>query len=666
MIAENSLLDDPVYQYSDRMRLRRRGIIAGVIGLVAVLVGAIPAVAATTSWATWQPLAGTAGAFTTTVQVAPHPALTATMTSDSRAGQVGVITGASTWLAEGTPIGAEYGSSRDQPYLNLRPRADNATSPSTTTYSFAAPTPTSGWAFALGDIDSDSVRIHAVAPDGHVLTAAEIGLRDLFNYCAPGVVGKPACTGAVGDVPTWDAATLTLTGNAAAADTNGSAAWFEPSTPIRSLSFIFTRRSGLPVYQTWFVSAANDIRGSVVDVDTGALGGVALALTDGNGTIVGRTTTAPDGTYSFPGFIATDGYRVSVTAPQGKIAVGETTTSVNLSSGNAEDVDFTVRDIVPSPVTGRVVDTEGNPIAGVVVTIDAQTRTTDADGRYLFDMVLDGLQEVTIAVPAGYAVDTAPPGFVVPADNEDLITLTDFVIEANPSLSGVVRWNGGGVPGVTVTAVQQGGGTLTTVTGADGGYTFPRLPAGNYTVTMTTPDGYAATSPLSRTAPVAEMDVTGVDFDLARLGALDGTVRTDGGEPVGGVVIDVSGPVSAQLTTGADGTYSLGSLPPGNYELIVRAPEGTTIVGAGTRSVMISDVGESVEGQDFTLAAAVVPPSPSPSPEPSTGSSNSNGSGRLPATGLGAETFAWAAGGAAVILLGATLLVVARRRAGRK
>ncbi|MCB8045343.1 carboxypeptidase regulatory-like domain-containing protein [Microbacterium oxydans] len=169
-----------------------------------------------------------------------------------------------------------------------------------------------------------------------------------------------------------------------------------------------------------------------------------------------------------------------------------------------------------------MVDTEGNPIAGVVVTIDAQTRTTDADGRYLFDMVLDGLQEVTITVPAGYAVDTAPPGFVVPADNEDLITLTDFVIEAKPSLSGVVRWNGGGVPGVTVTAVQQGGGTLTTVTGADGGYTFPRLPAGNYTVTMTTPDGYAATSPLSRTAPVAEMDVTGVDFDLARLGALDG------------------------------------------------------------------------------------------------------------------------------------------------
>lgn len=647
------------------MRFRRNGIITGAIVLVAVLVGAIPAAAAVTSWATWGLLGGTGGAYTTTVQVAPKPALTATMTSDSRAGQVGVITGASTWLSEGTPIGAKYGSSRDQPYLNLRPKADNATSPSTTTYSFAAPTPTSGWAFALGDIDSDSVRIQAVAPDGHVLTASEIGLRDRFNYCAPGVAGKPACNGAADDVPTWDAATLTLTGNAAAADTSGSAAWFEPSTPISSLSFIFTRRSGLPVYQTWFVSAANDIRGTVADVATGPLDGVALTLTDGNGSIVGRTTTAADGTYSFPGFIATDGYRVSVTAPDDKIAVGQTTTPVDLSGGNAEGVDFTVRDIIPSPVTGLVVDGDGNPIAGVAVTIDGQTTMTDADGRYLFDMVLDGPQEASIVVPTGYTLETAPPDFVVPADNEDLITLADFVIKANPSLSGVVQWNGGGVPGVTVTAVLQGGGTLTTVTGADGGYTFARLPAGGYTVTMTTPEGYVATSPVSRTEPVAGTDVTGVDFDLARLGAIDGTVRSDDGTPLGGVVIDVNGPGGPQhLTTDADGTYGLGSLAPGTYELIVRTPTGSSVVGPATRTVVISAVGESIEGQDFTLAAVVVPPSPSP--DPSTGNGNSNGNGRLPATGLGPETLAWAAGGAVVIILGATLLIVSRRRAGRK
>jgi len=653
------------------MRQRRNGVITGAIVLIAVLVGALPAAAATTTWASWDPLTGTGGAHTTRVQVAAQPAVTATVTSDSRAGQVGVISGASTWLSEGTPIGAKYGSSRDQPYLNLRPKADNATSPSTTTYSFATPTPTSGWAFALGDIDSDSVRIHAVAPDGHVLSAAEIGLRDRFNYCAPGVVGKPSCTGLATDVPSWDAATLTLTGNAAAADTNGAAAWFEPTTPISSLTFFFTRRAGLPVYQTWFVSAANDISGTVSDQVEGPLGGVALTLVDGNGTIVGRTTTAPDGTYSFPGFVAADGYRVSVTAPAQKIAVSQTTTSVNLSSGNATGVDFTVREIVPSPVTGLVVDVGGTPIAGIAVTIDGQTTTTDADGRYLFDRVDDGLQEASIVVPDGYTGISGPPEFEVPAGNEDLITLRPFVIQANPTLSGAVRWNGSGVPGVTVTAVVQGGGTLTAVTGADGGYAFPRLSAGSYTVTITTPDGYVATSPPSRTEPVAGTDVTAVDFDLARLGAIDGTVRTDGGTPIGGAVIDVSGPgAPQQVTTDADGTYGLGGLPPGTYEVIVRTPTGSTVVGAGTRTVVISDAGEAVEGQDFTLAAVVVPPSPSPSPDPSAGTGAGSGdsgvSGRLPATGLGPDTFAWAAGGAVVVILGTTLLLIGRRRSRRQ
>ncbi|WP_311258223.1 hypothetical protein [Microbacterium sp. WCS2018Hpa-9] len=67
------------------MRAPKSGILAGAIILVAALVGALPAAAATTTaWATWQPLTGTGGAYTTTVQVAAQPALTATMTSDSR------------------------------------------------------------------------------------------------------------------------------------------------------------------------------------------------------------------------------------------------------------------------------------------------------------------------------------------------------------------------------------------------------------------------------------------------------------------------------------------------------------------------------------------------------------------------------------------------------
>lgn len=646
------------------MRLRRNGILVGSLALVAVMVGTIPAAAATTtSWGTWQALAGTGGAYTTTVQVAAQPDLTATMTSDSRAGQVGVISGASTWLSEGTPIGAKYGSSRDQPYLNLRPKADNATSPSTTTYSFAAPTPTSGWAFALGDIDSDSVRIRAVAPDGHVLDAAEIGLRDRFNYCAPGVVGKPSCTGAADDVPSWDPTTLTLTGNAAAADTSGSAAWFEPSTPISSLSFIFTRRAGFPVYQTWFASIARDITGVVTDQATGPLDAVAVSLTDANGTVVATTTTTAGGAYSFPGFIATDGYTVRVTPPAGKIAVGSTTATVDLRTADGV-ADFTVRQIVPVAVSGQVTDTTGAPIAGVAVTVDGKTTTTDADGQYLFDEVSVGTHPVTITPPAGYTIETTPPPVVVPPSSEVPITDVDFRIAEKPDLRGTVRANGAGVAGVTVTAVGPGGVTLTRVTNGSGAYAFPRLDSGSYEITMTTPTGYVATTPVARQEQVNADDVANVDFELARLGAIDGTVRDEEGTPVAGVVVTVTGPgAPQQLTSGADGTYGLGALPPGTYTVTVVPPTGSSAVGAATRTVVITAAGEAIVEQDFVLAEdVVVTPTPTPTPGPSTG----GGSGALPATGLGPETLAWAAGGAVVLVLGATLLILARRRSTRK
>lgn len=648
------------------MRVHRRGILAGAIVLAAVMVGAIPAAAATTSsWATWQPLAGGAGAYTTTVQIAAQPAITATMTSDSRGGGPAVISGASTWLSEGTPIGAKYGSSRDQSYLNLRPKADNAASPSTTTYSFAAPTPSSGWAFALGDIDADAVRIQAIGPDGQALDATELGFRGVFNYCAPGVAGKPSCTGDAADVPTWDPTTLTLTGNAAAADTSGAAAWFEPAAPISSLTFFFTRRTGFPVYQTWFVSQARDVTGTVADVVDGPLNGVGITLTDANGAVVGTTTTAADGTYSFPGFVAAAGYTVRVTPPIGKISTGATTLAVDLTSADAV-ADFTLRAIVPVAVSGQVTDADGDPVAGVTVTIDGQTTTTDAAGEYLFDSVPVGTHTATITTPAGYTLTSSPPAFTVPLGSEDPIEDVNFRVAENPTLSGAVTSNGTGVPGVTVTAVGPGG-TVTAVTNGSGAYSFPRLSAGDYDITVTTPGGYVALTPVTRSEQVAGADVADVDFDLARLGAFDGTVRTDGGAAATGVVVQVTGPgAPASLTTDADGSFGLGALAPGAYTLTVVPPAGSTVVGAATRTLVITAAGEAVVEQDFTLAAVVVPPDPDPDPDPDppvTGGSDDGGI--LPGTGLGPETFAWAAGGAAVLVVGAVLLLVSRRRSMR-
>lgn len=653
-----------------------RALLAGAVALGVVLVGAIPAAAATTTtWATWQPLAGAAGAYTSSVQIADTPDLTATVTSDSRGGQVGVISGASVWLAEGTPVGAKYGSSVGQSYLNLRPRADNATSPSTTTYSFATATPSAGWAFVLGDIDADSVRIQAVGPNGQALTAAQLGFQGGFNYCAPGVTGKPSCTGDAADVPTWDPTTLTLTGNAAAADTSGASAWFEPSASISSLSFVFTRRAGFPVYQTWFASIARDITGTVTDPGAAPQPGVTVTLTDANGAVVATTTTLPDGTYSFPGVVAAPGYTARVTPPSGTIAVGSPTQTVDLSTVDAI-ADFQVRPIVPVAVSGQVVDGDGNPIAGVTVSVDGTlTTTTDANGLYIFDTVPVGPHSVVVNPPAGYSTTSPLQPVVVPAGSEDPIEDVNFTLVENPTLSGAVLANGAGVSGVTVTATAPGEPTLTAVTDANGDYSFPRLPSGAYEVTMSTPAGYSAIGPTTRTESVAAADVADVDFELARLGSFSGTVLTDDGDPVSGAVITVdTGAGTQQLTTAADGSFGLGDLPPGTYSLTITPPAGTTIVGATSLSVVITSAGEVVVDQDFTLAVDDVPPvDPGTPGTPGTPGAGNGGSGtggasggRLPATGLGPDTFVWAGAGVGVLALGAILFAVSRRRARRE
>ncbi|WP_341978113.1 carboxypeptidase regulatory-like domain-containing protein [Microbacterium sp. LTA6] len=500
-------------------RPRRRPVRAllAVVGIAALGVsGAMTASAATTTaWAEWAPLSGSGGAYTTAVSFAGQPSLTATVTSDSRAGQVGVISGASTWLSEGTPIGAKYGSSRDLPYLNLRPKADSASAPSTTTYTFASPTPSSGWAFALGDIDADAVRIHGTTAAGAPITAADLGFQGGFNYCAPGIAGKPSCTGAADDVPAWDPVALTLTGNAGAVDTFGSAAWFEPTTPLSTLTFEFTRRSGFPIYQTWFAVLARDITGTVVDVDSGPLDGIAVTLTDANGDVIATTTTAAGGTYAFPGNIATDGYTVTATPPAGKEAV--------IGSGTAdlrtEDavVDLSMRDVAPvtETLSGRVT-AAGTGVAGVAVTAVGPTGTlttvTDDSGNYSFPELTSGEYTISIEVPEG----TVPVGATTRTEtvaSED-VTGVDFALARLGSVSGVVEDSKGTPLGGVSLTIDGPDGDRTVTSEDDGTYVADELVPGAYTITATAPDGYTVAEPAELAVTITGSGEVIVDQDF--------------------------------------------------------------------------------------------------------------------------------------------------------
>lgn len=640
------------------MRSRLPVILTTVAALALLpLIAATPASAATTGlWAGW-----TANSPTSyTVQVANTPAMTAAVTTDSRAGQIGVISGASTWLSQGTPVGAKYGSSLNRPYLNLRPKADNPASPSTTTYSFANPTPTSGWTFVLGDIDADKVQVRAVGPNGTALTAAQLGFNGGFNYCAPGLAGKPSCTGSATDVPTWDATTQTLTGNAAAADTNGAAGWFEPNAPISSLTFIYTQRSGLPVYQTWFASLARDVTGTVTTTDASSPAGATLTLTDANGRVVGTTTSAADGTYSFPGIQASAGYTVSITPPGGWIADAPRSRPVDLSATDAV-ADFSMHVIVPVAVGGTVRDTAGNAVPGATVQLaPGVTTVTGPDGTYLFDHAEVGPYTVQVTdVPAGYTVVTPGQPITVPSGSETPILGVDFQVRENPSLSGTVTDAAGPVAGVVITATGPSG-TVSTVTGADGTYTLPRLDAGGYSVTVTAPDGYLISGPAERDTTVDTDDVTGVDFALAKTGSLAGAVTADSG-PVEGATVVVTGPgAPTTLTTGTDGAYDLGGLPPGDYTITLTVPDGYTAAGPLTQTVTITDAGDALAVPNFALTA--VPAPPTPTPGDGTGSASLT-TGELADTGSTGASALIAL--AALFTLGGAATIVAGRRRAR-
>ena len=318
-----------------------------------LLAGAVAAQADTVDgggggYAAWT-LSGTGTAYTGSVTLnGGFPGTT--FTSNSR--QTTVQAGKSVFLPAGSAPGAIFGSSANQQYLNQRPLRDNVTSPSTTTYTFDRPTPASGWGFVLGDIDADKAVVSATDAKGNPVSVADLGFKSVFNYCdAP--TPRP-CTGDPDpgggnrfDLPVWDPATATLLGSGFGSnqDTAGASGWFMPTVPLTSLTIRYYMLSGFPVYQTWFATVAHDISGTVSGC---VVGGVPMDLKDANGFTVASTVTDANGNYAFTGFVASDDYTVSTTAPDGCEVVGEPEVAVDLSVGDVANVDFEQSEVVPT------------------------------------------------------------------------------------------------------------------------------------------------------------------------------------------------------------------------------------------------------------------------------------------------------------------------------
>lgn len=602
-----------------RWRMVTAGLTGIVLGAGLALGGATSASAAPAShWGTFT-LSGSSRAYTGTMTLPGFPETT--FTSNSR--QSTVISGASTWQGPGTPPGAEYGTSRGSTYMNQRPNVDspNAQGASTTTYTFATPTPGNGsWSFVLGDIDADQASISATVQGGAAATSAQLGYQSSYNSCSTVSTGGWSCPADPGgvpagqDTPTWtDTPTGgTLVGNAAANDTSGASAWFTPTVPLDSLTITYQQRSGFPVYQTWFANKTAALSGTVT-LDGSPIPGATVTVTAPRGTVY-TTTADADGTYLFPDLPQIGGYVVSVATPAGAQPVVADPATVSLvgADGVADRAFVSPPDTVS--VIGTVTDDQGRPAADVPVTITDPTSgtvltdtVTNGDGVYTgsalppatdLEVAVDGCRPTTITTGAVDGPPAQVPPVVAPV--------------ALATISGVVSLDGTGVPAGVVVDLLDASGALvgSTTTDAAGRYAFAVDP-GVYRVRTTEPAA-GATGDVVRPADASAGDVT-VDLPFTTPVAPSpvvvdqpGTVTAADGTPAAGVVVVATptGPDAGdavQATTATDGSFTLTGLQPTTPYSVVA---GTGDQASGPQTVTTVGTGETPVPLAFVLPAA--------------------------------------------------------------
>ncbi|MDD3328251.1 MAG: SdrD B-like domain-containing protein, partial [Zoogloea sp.] len=396
--------------------------------------------------------------------------------------------------------------------------------------------------------------------------------------------------------------------------------------------------------RVWEDTNANGVQ----DAGEAGIAGVTVELKDENGTPVATTTTDANGNYSFT--VTPGTYSVAIVAPAGYLvttpnqgndatdsdinAAGQTGPIVLSSGENDPTVDAGL--YRAAELGDRVwLDTNGNGqqdageagVAGVKVTLlDASGNavgsplTTDANGNYLFTGLRPGTYSVQFdktTLPAGYSFTTANTGSDA-SDSDASVTdgktaqtvldsgesdrTWDAGIVANPgTITGSVledtdNDNVGDTPmaGVTVVLKDPNGNTVaTTTTDANGNYSFPNVPAGNYTIVEQTPPGYLDVGDKDGGDPnVISVTVTPgetnsgnvfVDERSAAIGDkvwLDSNANgvQDAGEPgIAGVTVkllDSTGGVVSTSTTDASGNYLFSNLTPGDYAVQVVLPTG--------------------------------------------------------------------------------------------
>ena len=366
--------------------------------------------------------------------------------------------------------------------------------------------------------------------------------------------------------------------------------------------------------------------------------GVTVDLLDAAGNVVATTTTDAHGAYAFTN-LEEGTYKVRV-RKEGPIAdLVQTEDPDGTKDNTSGDITLELNDPIKENVNfGYISD---NSISGTIYRDDnrsnshnggeagypeqtvqlldkdgqvIKTTKTDANGNYSFDSLPDGTYSVKV-VKDGALTDleqTEDPDGTKDSASEPIVLNEDNPTKKNVNfgyvpdyfIKGTIYRDGNRsgaldageklYEGVTVNLVDADGTVVaTTTTDADGSYSFDKLPAGTYSVTVAQdgpiagleqtgdPDATKDNSSEPITLNNVNPSTTDVNFGYIADNSLSGTVYRDdsrngdqdGTEPgYSGVTVqllDASGNVVTTTTTDANGTYSFSKLPDGTYSVKV-------------------------------------------------------------------------------------------------
>ena len=314
-----------------------------------------------------------------------------------------------------------------------------------------------------------------------------------------------------------------------------------------------------------------------VTVENEGLSGVTVKL---SGTGESETLTDGNGQYAFAGLRAGN-YTIEISGFDDEdVSFGSSSSAATVAVGESKVVSFEGTYLRTSGILGQVT-ADDQPQELVTVSLQGRgenrSMTTNSAGQYSFDELRSGDYAIGIS---GYSTDEmsfdVTSKTVTVAYGETATLPFEGTLLRTAGIMGTVTVEGvGPIEDVTVT-IQGNGETHEDETNNAGMYSFNRLHAGDYSVTISGFDddeyGFDATT---ATVTVALQETETVEFDgiMLRTAGISGEVTVgDDDTPLPGVTVTVSGGPRDEehsATTDSDGVYLVENLHAGDYSVVI-------------------------------------------------------------------------------------------------